>query len=848
MRFIAWCFAVIFTFGILGVLGAGAVLSYYSRDLPEYSQLSVYEPPNTTRLYASNGKLMKEYATEHRVFVPISAIPDRVKQAFLAAEDRKFYQHEGVDFQGIARAIYTNIKNKGASVSGASTITQQVVKNFLLGNEKSYERKIKEAILAFRISKAYSKDKILELYLNQIYLGKGSYGVAAAALDYFNKSVDELTIEEAALLASMPKSPGTFDPEKFYDRVKLRRDWVIDGMLEEGYIQQSEASEAKLNPIILRKRSSDETVVSDTFAEEVRRWLQAKYGVDKLYKGGLTVRTTLDSRIQMAAERALVYGLTAYDMTKGWRGPVKKLEKGDNWMKELKNMDKADIPSFWSYALVKSSDAKAADVVLDSGEKGVVKSEDMAWAGSKAVNQTLKSGYIIIVQKNESDSEDNKSEEKKEAKNSYQLRQIPIVSGAMVAMDPNTGRVLAMANGISFGHSEYNRVTQARRQPGSAFKPFVYLSALENGYNPNSIIVDGPITLSQGVGLPAWTPQNYTDDFLGPQPLRAGVEKSRNAMTVRLAVALGIDKIVDVGKRFGIYDNPPRNFSMVLGALETTPIRLATAYSIVANGGLKVEPRIIDRIQDRFGKTIYKWDDRTCETCTAGVAGIVSSEPPVIEDNRQRVLDEQVSYQMTNILTGVIKFGTATKAKILGRPIAGKTGTTNDSNDTWFVGYTPDMVVATYIGYDRPKTLGKKATGGSVALPAFIKFMQIAMKDVPPKLFPVPSSIRLVRTDHRTSQPATADTPPEQIILEAFRTKLLPSEARKAEEASEDEIQNRASSVDTVPTDNDFKVKAEEKNYEGESYKAAVPASDKSSKEKELHQPQGENTGVDGIY
>ncbi len=775
-RFFIHVAAVLFFLGIFAVAGVVGIMLHYGRNLPDISQLSHYEPPNTTRLYAGNGKLMEEYAVENRLFVPVTAVPERVIQAFLAAEDRNFYEHGGVDFTSIFRAAYVNISSHGQDrgLVGGSTITQQVIKNFLLTNEKTLGRKVKEAILAFRVSHAFSKDRILELYLNQIYLGRRSYGVVAAALNYFNKSVDELTIEEAALLAAMPKSPVTLDPVRNPQRALERRNWVIDGMQEVGFITAEEAKAAKNTPIALRNRSTDETTKADYFAEEVRRWMIAKYGFDQVYKGGYSVRTTLDPILQRYAEEALTEGLAAYDHKhSGYRGAIKKLQSGDDWQKSLAEMDDNQIPVFWHYAYVTESSAKEARIKLKDGSEGVVLLSDSLWASVKGrapsrMSTVLAAGDIIAVEKKAAGSsgDEGGSDKNEDKTEKYYLRQIPQLNGALIVMDPHTGRVLAMVGG--FGVSDYNRVSQARRQPGSAFKPFVYLTALENGFSPSSIIVDGPITLSQGAGMPSWSPQNYSNDFLGPTTLRVGLEKSRNAMTVRLSLALGIDRIIDVSKRFGIYDDVARNFSFILGALETTPLKLTNAYSIIANGGYKVEPRLIDRIQDRYGKTIYKWDERVCQTC-ADPSAMDAPEPPILSDTRERILDPVTAYQMTSILKGVCERGTAAKAKELLRPVAGKTGTTNDSHDVWFIGYTPDLVVGTYMGFDQPKSLGHKETGGSAALPVFMNFLQRALKDVPAKPFPVPKEIRLVRVDRNSGQAPWEGTADNQIILEAFR-------------------------------------------------------------------------------
>ncbi len=803
---------------LLGVISAAVavlgVVYFYGRDLPDYNQLRNYEPPNMTRLYAADGRLLAEYAIERRVFVPIEAVPKRLRQAFLSAEDRSFYENPGVDVMGIMRAAVNNFTNKGeGGLAGGSTITQQVVKNFLLGNEKTIERKVKEAILAFRISKAFTKDRILELYLNQIYLGRGSYGVAAAALNYFNKPLDELSIEEVALLAAMPKAPGRLDPEKNAERAKERRDWVIGRMLDDGRISQSDAAKAIATDIILKKRSPDEMAKADFFAEEVRRWIAQKYGNDILYKGGLVVRTTLDPKLQEYADNALLFALTEYEKRHGYRGSLATLVTTKGWQEKI-NEYQNSVPPKWNIAVVLETKQDRAIIGVKDRPNGYIMLEDMKWARKKlpdgglagavdSVNDVLRIGDVIVVEdynqaiNNKEILEKKVSErlaeaDKKSKENSkdspiakterYALRQVPQISGGLVALDPHTGRVLAMAGGVNFADTEYNRVTQARRQPGSSFKPFVYLTALENGFSPTSIVMDSPVSLSQGEGKPAWTPANYSNDFLGPTTLRAGLEKSRNAMTVRLALATGIDRIIEISERFGIYEAVPRNFSLVLGAHETTLLKLTNAYGILANGGKKIEPSFIEKVQDRYGKTIYKRDNRDCIGCIES-SGITSKmpiasmlQPPEIKDSREQIIDEQIAYQMVSILNGVVERGTATRAKVLERPLAGKTGTTNKSMDTWFIGFSPDLVVGTYIGFDRPKPMGEKETGGGVALPAFIHFMNYALADVPPQPFRVPPGIIMSKVDALTGLPISADTPSNRIILEVFRSNKTTAE------------------------------------------------------------------------
>lgn len=749
--------ALLFTLAALGLLAVGLVLYHYSSDLPDYSELAHYDPDTVTRLYAGDGKLLAEYATEKRIFVPLKAVPKRVTQAFISAEDKDFYTNPGIDIHGILRAGLKNWRSMtggGHSMAGGSTITQQVVKNFLLTNEKTLARKAKEAILAYRITKIYSKDRILELYLNEIYLGKGSYGVAAAAINYFNKSLDELTIEEAAMLAALPKEPAHIDPAVHYNIAKDRRDYVINRMMEDGYVSAAEARAAIATPVTLRVRDKTETASADFFAEEVRRELAAKYGADELYKGGLFVKTTLDPVLQQYSDEGLRYALTEYDRRKGYRGALAHIDMKGDWQKQLIALaDKKRWPLFDGEQLGVVLESGRAAIGFIDGKKGALNKSSINWAQHKG----LSAGDVLVAASTGKDSKE------------FDLHQIPEVNGAMIVMDPHTGRVLAMSGGYAYGGTEFNRATQAKRQPGSAFKPFVYLAAMENGFTPATVVVDEPVELPQGGGLPVWRPNNYSAEYLGPAPLRMGLEKSRNAMTVRLATMLGLDKIIEVALRFGIYDHLPQQFSLVLGAQETTLIRLANAYCIIDNGGKKVSPWLIERIDDKTGKTIFRRDSRPCTGCKIpGGAAAVSTTPPIPTDDRTQIVDARADYQIVSMLEGVVLRGTGARAAKLGKPLAGKTGTTNDSRDTWFMGFSPDLVAGIYVGYDQPRTLGKKETGASVALPGFIKFMEKALADKPSTPFRIPPGINFIRIDAKTGQLPTPGVT-EKEILEAFK-------------------------------------------------------------------------------
>ncbi|MDQ2104152.1 penicillin-binding protein 1A [Azospirillum isscasi] len=774
MRFIL---SVLMAFVMLALAGAGVLvymLDHYDHELPDYTKLANYEPPVTTRVHAGDGRLLAEFASEKRVFVPIDAMPKRVTNAFLSAEDKNFYDHKGIDPVGIARAILTNVENLGRDrrPMGASTITQQVAKNMLLTNEVSFSRKIKEAILAIRIERAFTKDRILELYLNEIFLGYRSYGVAAAALNYFNKALDELEIEEAAYLAALPKAPSNYHPERQRDAALARRNWVIGRMAEDGHITPDEAKAAQAKPLVVRKRDEQEYVTSEYFAEEVRRELVKLYGEQALYEGGLSVRASMDPVLQQAATRALRTGLVQYDRRHGYRGPVGKMENFDNWAKKLASMAPPAGSEGWHLAVVlKDDEAGALDIGLPDGSRGRVPLAELRWARAQRDDNRLgpeirrpsdvaKLGDLILV---EAAGKDEKGKEPPPG--TYALRQVPAVQGGLVALDPHTGRVLAMVGGFSPQMSSFNRATQAMRQPGSSFKPFVYLAALNQGFTPSSLVMDAPFEYDPGHGQPIWKPENYSHEFYGPTPLRAGIEKSRNVMTVRLAQAIGMDKVKALSENFGIVDNLQPYLPMSLGAGETTVLRMATAYAMLANGGKRVTPTFIDRVQDRNGKTVFRHDNRPCGACNQ-VAWSDGLTVPAVPDTREQVNDPRTVYQMVSMLEGVVQRGTATKLLSLGKPLAGKTGTTNDSHDAWFMGFSPDLVVGTYIGFDQPRSLGAKETGGSAAVPVFKDVMEVALKDKPATPFRVPRGLRLVRVNPengRLAQPGE-----RKAIWEAF--------------------------------------------------------------------------------
>ncbi len=765
-KFILFLISLGFLAGLMGVAAIAFTLNYYSRDLPDYSQLKKYEPPIVTRIYAGDGRLLAEYAQEKRVFVPVEAMPDLVKQAFISAEDQNFYRHPGIDFIAIGRAAITNFTNKGSRLKGASTITQQVAKNFLLTNERSYERKIREAILATRMEEAMSKDQILELYLNEIYLGQRSYGVAAAAQTYFNKKLDDVSIAEAAYLAALPKAPNNYHPVRNHNSALARRNWVIDRMVEDGYITSSQADLAKKTPLAMSLKDESDVVNAPFFAEEVRRELKEKYGEESLYQGGLTVRTTVDPRLQYIAVSALRDGLVAYDRRHGWRGALKNFEDMGDWKANLLSIEEPqEMPDGWVLAIVTDISSEKATIRFADEGTGSIPLSGLSWARQcleecyalgpeiTSAKQVLKVGDVILAEKKiEKD------------KTTFELQQIPQVQGALVAMDPHTGRVLAIQGGWKYGPSQFNRATQAKRQAGSAFKPFIYLAALDKGFTPATLVLDAPFVMEQSPGS-YWRPENYSGEYYGPTPLRVGMEKSRNLMTVRLADHIGMDTVVDYAKRFGVDEDMKPYLSYALGAGETTLLKLTNAYAMIVNGGKKITPTIMDRIQDRRGATMYRFDSRPCPNCGDKIRWDGQSTPDV-PDSREQIADEKTTYQMVSILEGVVQRGTAAKLAALGIPLAGKTGTTNKSKDTWFVGFSPDLVVGVFVGFDEPKSLGKRETGGSVAAPIFGSFMKEALKDTPPTPFRVPAGIKNVRINADTGRAAQPGD--KHVIWEAF--------------------------------------------------------------------------------
>ena len=727
------------------------VLWTYSNDIPDYKFLKNYKPPVSSKVYSGEGELVADFSQEKRVFVPYSSIPKNVINAFLSAEDKNFFSHPGVDAKGVLRAVINNISNIISSerLEGASTITQQVAKNFLLTNEVSINRKIKEAILAFRIERALSKERILELYLNQIYLGSGAYGIAAASLEYFDKSIRDINYSEAALLAALPKAPSRYNPYKDIEVAKFRRNLVLKNLLDNNYITSEWYEKLKNKEIILSKNKKIYLEDAQYFIEDVRKNVIENFTYDKVYKQGFNINTPINLEFQKIATNSLRNGLISYDQRKGWRGPLTSKIYNSNWNKDLKkfNLEKS---IGWSLAIVKKINKFSAEIETEDKIQGVIKYKDISWT-KKEFKNLLQPGDIIYV--------------KKISDKKFSLQQLPKINGGIVVMDPFTGRILALSGGFSFKKSEFNRATQAKRQPGSAFKPFVYALALENNYTPTSLVLDAPIVLDQGDDLKMWKPENYGKKFYGPSTLRTGLEKSRNLMTVRIAQDLGIERIVNFSKDLKIYENPEELLSISLGSAETTLINLTSAYSAFVNGGKLVEPILIDRIQDSEGNTIYNNNLRQCIDCDQ--ISYLSNDYPKIQNNYKQIFSPETAYQMTSILEGVVQRGTGKKLRDLNLNIAGKTGTTNKNTDTWFIGFTSNLLVGVYVGSDSPSPLGKYETGSKTALPIFKDFIKQAVKKSDARPFKAAEDTIMMVVDPKTGQKAKFST--KNTIIEVFK-------------------------------------------------------------------------------
>ena len=759
LNFLNFSIKFITIFLLLILFFVFSTLWYFSLGLPDYKKLSNYQPPISSRVYSANSELIAEYALEKRLFIPYESIPDKVINSFLSAEDKNFFSHPGIDAKGILRAVINNLRNivQNKRLEGASTITQQVAKNFLLTNEISMKRKIKEAILAFRIEKAYTKQRILELYLNQIYLGEGAYGIAAASLEYFDKSIKDLNYTEAALLAAMPKAPSKYNPYKYPDLAKFRRNLVLQNLSDNDFISKKELKLFKESKLSLKKRKIEIVNEANSYTEEVRRKVKNIYGFEKLYSQGLSISTPLNVNYQIEALKSLRKGVEEYDRRRGWRGPITNKIKNNKWENKISHY-KLDPTLNWSFAeIISISENELKFKLIEKNKNeftGVIFLDEVKWTlrNNKSIKDVHEVGDVIFVNK------DN---------NNWKIKQYPKVNGGIVVINPFTGHVMALVGGFNFKTSEFNRVTQAKRQPGSAFKPIVYAAALENGFAPNSIILDAPFVESQGIGLKNWKPENYGKKFYGPSTLRKGIEYSRNLMTVRIAKILGLDEILKLSNELDIYDDIPELLSVSLGAAETTLINLTSAYAPFVNGGKKIYPKLISRIQDRRGKTIFQEKDRKCLGCDNFIDN--NSELPKIESTNKKVISEETAYQMASILQGTVERGTAKKLKTLKVPLAGKTGTTNDNYDAWFIGFSSNLVIGVYIGFDNPKTLGKNETGSKVALPIFKNFIENALYKEDFNDFEIPENIYLTSINYDTGKKTNQGN--KNSIIEALKLK-----------------------------------------------------------------------------
>ncbi len=786
-RIVLSLFILAFVGGLAGAGYVGLYVWRMSRDLPEYQALKDYSPKVMTRIHAGDGTIMAEYASERRIFVPIGSIPKHVTDAFISAEDKTFYEHDGLDYRGIVRAFMSNLSNyvNNRRLEGASTITQQVAKNFLLSGEVKLERKVKEALLAWRIEEAFSKDKILELYLNEIYLGWRSYGIAAAALNYFDKSLDELTVAEAAYLASMPKAPNNYRPDRARPRARgiARRNWVLDRMAANGHITFQQMREGQAEELVVYDRPSGaQTVEYEYFAEEVRRQMADLFGDDSLYHGGLSVRTTLEPRLQRAAVNALRKGLMEFDQRHGYRGPVGQVETTANWQSVVRQQPFfLDVAPWIGAVVLQVRDSAALVGLADGRTVATLPLEELTWArehrgltkgGYPALGaeisrpaDVLNVGDLIYVEPIGTPESD------EPASLRVALRQIPEIDGAIIALDPYTGRVLAMNGGFSFERSEFNRATQALRQPGSAFKPFVMAAALDNGYTPSTVVLDAPVSQDQGAGLPMWKPKNYTGRFYGPTTLRRGLEKSYNMLTLRVALDVGIPTVTHYAQKMGVLDATPDLNSIALGSGETTLMRMVIAYSMFVNGGKRVEPILVDQVQDRYGQRVFRTDQRSCKDCR-DIAW--QGQPhPELPDIREEVIAAHTAYQITSMLEGVVERGTGKTIGKVGKPLGGKTGTTNEEKDAWFVGFSPNLTVGVFVGFDQPKPMGRRETGGGLAAPIFRDFMAEALDGAAAVPFRVPPGIELIPVDAETGLPADSASG-KGIILEAFKPGTKP--------------------------------------------------------------------------
>lgn len=780
LRFITSVFGAVFTLVTMGILFAaltvGGIFMMYAADLPSHERLAQYTPPTISRIYNGEGRIIDEFAQERRLFVPIEDVPDIVKQAFISAEDKHFYSHKGYDVWGMLAALRDAVISRGQNLRGASTITQQVMKNFLLSGDRTGERKIKEIILATRLEETLTKDEILELYMNEIFLGQNSYGVAAAAQTYFNKPLEDLAPNEAAFLAALPKAPGEFHPVRGKERLLERRNYVLREMWQNGVLDEA-TYKAEVEAPLLSVQNGDYSPYRaalpprDYFTDEIRRQLSGSFGEEEFFGGGLSIRATVDSDLQKLAARALREGLEAYDRDQGiWRGTGRRLTEAQlaDWRTALaaeENLPR-DVEGWRAAVVLDLGDETATLGIEGEAEPGVVPAEDVRWArrqladgsldrAARVPSDLVQEGDIVMVAALKDEAGDFLR---------WSLRQVPEVQGGFMAMDVNTGRVFAMQGGFSYMDSVFNRATQATRQPGSSFKPFVYAAALDSGFTPATIVVDAPIEIDTPEGL--WTPKNASNKFYGPTPLRTGIEQSRNLMTIRVAEEIGMETVAGYAERFGVYDRMNPYLANALGAQESTLFKMVAAYAMFANGGERVEPTLVDRVQDRHGVTVYRHDQRACANCADETWR--AGQGPRIAANRERVMDAITAYQLTSMMEGVVTRGSGSGVD-LPVPVAGKTGTTNDAKDVWFIGFTSNIVAGCYLGFDQPRSLGPGAFGGTLCVPIFNAFMQEAVKKYGGTRFKVPPGGYFLKIDRFTGARLPDDASGENVVAEYFR-------------------------------------------------------------------------------
>jgi penicillin-binding protein 1A len=812
-RFVALLFSNAVLAGLFGLVAIGAVVRIYGADLPDHDELVNYQPPMLSRVYSGEGRVIAEFAREPRVFAPIEEIPPLVKNAFISAEDKNYYDHPGVDAIGIFKALgrfaIARAQGRDVRLAGASTITQQVMKNFLLERDRRIERKIKEMILAVRLDGALSKDHILELYLNEIFLGARSYGVAAAARNYFGKPLEALLPQEAAYLAALPKAPSELHPVRDRERARARRNYVLEEMAQNGHLTRAEADAAIAAPLatILDEEVEDPLAPGrqDHFTAEVRRQVVREMGEEALYEGGLTIRATIDAEMQAIAATALRAGLERFDRERvgTLRGPVAVIETvaegaREGWAEALRETRLPRDIEGWHPAVVLESGAREAVVGIETAEGGETGTLSLAaeeWVRRasrdgeslgrpRRADEVWRPGDVVFVSRGEA---------------GWRYRQIPEIQGAFMAMDPETGRVLAIQGGFSFEASRFNRATQAERQPGSAFKPFVYAAALDAGYAPSTIVMDAPVVVRLASGT--WRPKNSSGGFYGPTPLSNGLIFSRNLMTIRIAQSVGMDRVAEYAERFGVYEDMPHHLSYALGAGETTLADMVAAYGMFANGGRQVRPTVIDRIQDRNGQTLFRHDPRLCQGCR--VDDYSPGAEPLLFDTRRQIMNPITAQQLVSMLEGVVEYGTAARTVGgLGFPVAGKTGTTNESRDAWFIGFTPGLVAGCFIGYDTPRSMGRGAYGGTLCGPVFRQFMAEAMEGRVPGEFraPVWAETVEVRIDRTTGERLPDDAEGPDVVTQVYRAGTEPKLYQTAGEIEGDQALF-ADAVELLPTE-----------------------------------------------